>query len=119
MSPAWRSTINLAGIEALVLAAAEKAVGTAAEHVLGESTKVVPIEEGTLSRSGRTDTERDGATVVAAVSYDTPYAVAQHERLDFRHDEGRQAKYLETPLLAEANTVRDIVAAEVRKVIPR
>lgn len=117
MSPAWRSTINLAGIEALVLAAAEKAVGTAAEHVLGESTKVVPIEEGTLSRSGRTDTERDGATVVAAVSYGTPYAVRQHEDLSYRHDPGRTAKYLEGPLRAEAGTVAKIVAAGVGKAL--
>ena len=117
MSPAWRSTINLAGIEALVLAAAEKAVGAAAEHVLGESTKVVPIEEGTLSRSGRTDVDTQGATVVAAVSYGTPYAVRQHEDMSYRHDPGRTAKYLEGPLMAEAQTVAKIVGEHLGKAI--
>jgi hypothetical protein len=39
------------------------------EHVLAESRKIVPLDEGTLERSGRVDVEgMDGA-----VSYDTVY----------------------------------------------
>lgn len=113
----WKSTVNLTGVQALLEAAAERAVLLGAEHVLSESTKVVPIEEGTLSRSGRATAETQGAAAVAAVSYDTPYAARQHEELDYRHDEGRTAKYLETPLLAEADTVRAIAANEVGKVL--
>ena len=113
----FKSTISFAGIEQAILAVAGKAVGLAAEHVLGESTKVVPIEEGTLSRSGRTDTERDGATVVAAVSYGTPDAVRQHEDMSYRHDPGRTAKYLEGPLMAEAQTVAKIVGEHLGKAI--
>lgn len=113
----FKSTISFAGIEQAILAVAGKAVGLAAEHVLGESTKVVPIEEGTLSRSGRTDVDTQGATVVAAISYDTPYAVRQHEDMSYRHDPGRTAKYLEGPLRAEAGTVAKIVAAGVGKAL--
>ncbi|GMA31601.1 hypothetical protein [Litorihabitans aurantiacus] len=83
-------------------AAARRATGrglaNAAEVVLAASREVVPIEEATLSRSGASSV--DEAEMVAAVSYDTPYAVIQHERTDFRHDAGRTAKYLEAPLLA-------------------
>lgn len=114
---AWKSTIDLAGVHAQIAAAAQRAVLLAGEHVLGESSKVVPIEEGTLSRSGKATAETQGDVAVAAVSYDTPYAARQHEELDYRHDEGRTAKYLETPLLAEADTVAAIAANEVGKVL--
>ena len=113
----WTSTVNLAGIQRQLEAAAQRGVLLGAEHVLGESTKVVPIEEATLSRSGKASAETQGDVAVAAVSYDTEYAVVQHERLDYRHDEGRTAKYLETPLLAEADTVLAIAANEARKVL--
>jgi hypothetical protein len=113
----WTSTINLAGVEAAIAAAAERAVLLGGEHVLGESSKVVPIEEATLSRSGKATAETQGDVAVAAVSYDTPYAARQHEELDYRHDEGRTAKYLETPLHAEADTVLAIAANEVKKVL--
>jgi hypothetical protein len=32
------------------------------------------------------------------VTFDTPYAAVQHERMDFSHPGGGEAKYLETPL---------------------
>lgn len=113
----WDNGIDLAGIEAAIARAAERAVLLGAEHVLGESDKVVPIEEGTLSRSGAASAETQGRTAVGAVSYATPYAVRQHEELDYRHDAGRTAKYLERPHRAAGATVAAIAAAELRKVI--
>ncbi|SJN34160.1 hypothetical protein [Mycetocola reblochoni] len=50
----------------------------------------------------------------ATVSYDTPYAVIQHERLDFHHSEG-QAKYLEGPLEENRGTLQELIATEVRR----
>lgn len=93
--------------------ALERGLGVAAEHVLTVSNARVPHEEGTLERSGATS--QDGYTV--AISYDTPYAVRQHEDLSYRHDDGRQAKYLESALNDEARTVGDIVAQAVRDAI--
>jgi len=87
--------------------------------VLTESRRIVPLEEGTLERSGRIDA--DG--LVAAVSYGggdpelDVVAVVQHERLDYQHAPGRKAKYLESTMLAEADTVRDIIATEVRRAL--
>lgn len=82
----------------------------AAEHVLGESRKQVPIEEATLERSGATDVDDDQASIF----YDTEYAVVQHEDLDNRHDPGRKAKYLEEPLNASKRDVERILAQEMR-----
>lgn len=118
MSPnGWDSTIDLSGIAAHIQAAAVRGVQLGGEHVLSESTKRVPIEEGTLSRSGIATAEARPGEAVGAVSYDTPYAVRQHEEMDYRHDEGRTAKYLEGPLVEEASTVAAIAAEQVRQAL--
>lgn len=113
----WTSTVSFDSIQRQIAIRAERAVGLIAEHVLGESTQIVPIEEGTLGRSGKTSTETQGNVAVGAVSFDTPYAVTQHERLDLRHDPGREPKYLEKPLTVAAGdgTAAAIAAAELRK----
>lgn len=86
-----------------------------AEHVLGESRKQVPHEEGTLERSGVASV--DEVTMTAAVSYDTPYAARQHEELTWQHDDGRNAKYLEKPMAAERDTVSALYQAQIRKAL--
>lgn len=85
----------------------------AAEHVLGVSNSRVPIEEGTLERSGAVNV--DAENLVAYVSYDTPYAVVQHEDLTLAHDAGRQAKYLESAFNSERANVRKIIADAIRQ----
>jgi len=94
-------------------AGAVRGLRMAAEHLLGESRQEVPIEEGTLERSGVASV--DEASMRAAVSYDTPYAVRQHEDLDLRHDQGRKAKYLEDPMNRERSTMLEIIAAQIRR----
>lgn len=95
-------------------AAAKRGLLAAGELVLSESQKVVPIEEGTLARSGRVKiVEKDGQPA-AEISYGTPYAVRQHEEMGYRHDEGRTAKYLERPMLEERAAAYAIVAATMR-----
>jgi hypothetical protein len=85
-----------------------------AEHVLEEANRLVPIEEATLLRSGVPSVD-DGA-LRAAVSYDTVYACRQHEELTWRHDAGRQAKYLETPINdgGVKKSVETLIAREIK-----
>lgn len=84
----------------------------AAEYLLEESNRRVPVESLELQQSGEvsTDTERHRA----AVSYDTEYAVAQHEK-SYQHDPGRQRKFLEIPWLANRQEMRDIIGRAVRR----
>lgn len=86
-----------------------------AEHVLSESNKVVPLDEGPLQHSGTASV--NPASLTAMVSYDTPYAVRQHENLDYRHAPGRTAKYLETPFNAERTVVQALIAASLRRAL--
>jgi hypothetical protein len=83
----------------------------ALEHLLGKAKEVVPLEEGTLERSGKAS--REG--LLGAVSFDTPYAVRQHEEMDYRHLPGRTAKYLEGPMNTERETLLELMAAPLRE----
>ena len=101
-----RAELHAAGVSGLT---------KAAEHLLQVSNTLVPIEEGTLERSGVASVDED--SLKAAVSYDTVYAVNQHESMDFGHDNGRCAKYLEVALTGEAQTIEEIIANEIRAVL--
>jgi hypothetical protein len=85
----------------------------ATEHLLQVSNADVPIEEGILERSGVASV--DEQQLRGAVSYDTLYAVKQHEDLTLQHDAGRTAKYLENAVNSERRQVGQILAREVRK----
>lgn len=90
---------------------AEQGLDRALEHILAKSRRLVPLEEGTLERSGRAS--RQGLN--GAISYDTVYAVRQHEELTWRHLPGRQAKYLETPMNSERDVVLRMIQVDLRR----
>jgi bacteriophage HK97-gp10 putative tail-component len=67
------------------------------DDLLSDSRDEIPYDQGDLSRSGKVTVEATGSNVEVAVSYDTPYAVIQHEATDFAHQDGRKAHYLGDP----------------------
>lgn len=69
----------------------KRALQGAGEVILEESNRTVPLLEGPLMASGVVDADARSATV----SYDTPYAVVQHEDMTFTHAPGRRAKFLQ------------------------
>lgn len=81
-----------------------QALKESAESVLTESQKEVPLDTGTLMRSGLVETQVEGEKVISIVSYNTPYARWWHENdthprfgtpVHFKN--GRKMKYLEDP----------------------
>lgn len=103
---------NIDALTARIGEGARKGLFTAAEHALGKSNAIVPHEEGDLARSG--SVSQDDATPKTAISYDTDYAVKQHEDESLRHDAGRQAKFLETAVNSERETMLAIVQQAVK-----
>jgi hypothetical protein len=95
--------------------AAARGIQKWAEHVLEEATRIVPLREGTLMRSGVASV--DEGALRGAVSYDGPYACRQHEEMDWNHPGGRQAKYLETPLNASRDKGLKMVADEIKRAL--
>lgn len=92
--------------------AGSKGLRRALEHTLQVSKTQVPLEEGTLERSGKVDV--DG--LEGSISYDTVYAVIQHESLDFHHPvPGRKAKYLEDPMRTERDKMLQLMAVDLRR----
>lgn len=103
---------RLQAITQQVTAGSLRGLRVAGEHVLGVSNTMVPHEEGALERSGAVSQDPESGTT--AISYDTPYAVVQHEDTSLHHDSGRQAKYLETALNSERDKVLAIVAQNIK-----
>lgn len=68
-----------------------------AQELLARSSAIVPLEEGNLQNTGRVVSSADGAAVGYGFGGAEAYAIPQHERLDYAHDNGRQPKYLEDP----------------------
>ncbi|WP_308377668.1 hypothetical protein [Streptomyces sp. ISL-98] len=90
---------------------ASEGLERALEHTLGEARKLVPLDEGTLERSGRVDV--DGLN--GSISFDSVYAVRQHEEMDWKHLPGRQAKYLEQPMNTERAKMLELMAVGLRR----
>ena len=51
------------------------------------------------------------------VGFNEPYALAQHERLDFHHPKGGKAKYLEDPLKENADRFGDHLSGRMREAV--
>lgn len=114
--PITKSVWHGAKVKAEMRKGAERGLYLWAEEVLTEATKVVPLQEGTLQNTGTAHKPEPG-TLRAAVSYDTPYAVRQHEEMDYHHTAGRTAKYLENPLNASKDRGLALVAREIKQEI--
>jgi hypothetical protein len=84
-----------------------------AEVLLTEAQNEAPVETGTLRRSG-TVTE---ATDRVYVSFNTPYAVRQHEELEWRHPLGGKAKYLEDPFKRMRDKIKRAVQLATKKAL--
>ena len=85
---------NLLKIGSQIEADTAKAVMDCGQHLKGESQKECPVDTHDLQRTAQVEMV-DKNTV--EVSYNKVYALEQHERLDFKHTQGK-AKYLEDPL---------------------
>lgn len=86
--------------------AGEKGLRDAAEFILDQSNQRAPIDEGTLINSGSVNVTE----LTASISYDTPYAVRQHEDTTLRHTNGRDAKFLETALKEHGARAQQYIA---------
>ncbi len=71
--------------------AVREAMEVSAKRVLQAAKANVPVDEGDLRKSGKVRV--DNMTV--RVTFNAPHAWLQHERLDYKHPGGGQAKYLE------------------------
>jgi hypothetical protein len=98
-----------------MIAAAARGLHILGEHVLNESNDRIPLDEATLQRSGVVSVNEQ--TLEAAVSYDTVYAVRQHEDLTLHHPNGRRAKYLESAWADSQHLAPQIIGNQIRRAL--
>lgn len=95
-----------------------------AERIMTRSKEeFVPVQTGALRSTGHVgDVEVRSNEVIVEMGYGgpaTPYAVAQHERLDYQHPGQGQPKYLERPTLDALNGMSSRIAPDVAKELKR
>ncbi len=94
------------------------ALYASAVDVGNKADTLVPVDEGILKGSQSiTPPKSLGTTPSARITYggpSAPYAVVQHERLDYDHPKGGQAKYLEQPFLEEVGAWPTRFSARIR-----
>lgn len=75
-----------------------KTMQSIAADLKGKSIEKCPVDLGDLRGSAyyRTEVTRDGIT--AEVGFSSPYALKQHESLEFNHPQGGEAKFLQKAL---------------------
>lgn len=95
-------------VKAAIKTKAARALFMGTEFLLEESNRTAPIEERTLIDSGATDV--DESELRGTVFYDTPYARRQHEELEWEHDPGRRAKWLELTAKERKSNIEQVLA---------
>ncbi|GHU54519.1 hypothetical protein AGMMS49975_15030 [Clostridia bacterium] len=106
--------VNLSELERLIAQVADQAIHDCADDLLAKSGEQVPHDMGTLELSGEVIRLDAGKYIV---SYNTAYAVKQHEDLTLRHQRGRKAKYLEDPYNENAQKYKDYIAAKIAEAL--
>ena len=116
-----------------------RATWRAAEALLGEANKKIPNETGTMERSGIVT--QDGLSgspnsifqeakaggypknnfkfdfskePVFYISYNTPYAIVQHEDTTLKHTGGEEAKWLENAAKRWSGKISKWIAKEMK-----
>lgn len=74
-----------------------------------------PLDEGDLRGNAGVDESNLDSQGFLLVGYSLPYALKQHESLDFNHPQGGKAKFLEDPYNANSRKYVGFVGAAVKK----
>lgn len=111
----WQMKRRLRNVPEAVRDQAGEGLRRAAEYLLEVANRTVPHEEGTLEGSGTTSVDR--TNLRAAVSYDTKYAIRQHEATHYRHDPGRRAKWLEKAAREQTTAIGEYLAESVKRAL--
>ena len=85
------------------------------------NTKIVS-SPNTLSPEGMVPIDRPVQDKTVRIGYSLPYALIQHENMQFKHPMGGKAKYLEDPFRSEmpacTRLIKQAVAKGISKTIP-
>ncbi|MGH7954758.1 MAG: hypothetical protein ACREOZ_02230 [Gloeomargaritales cyanobacterium] len=115
MTAAFTLTWNGKGVEAKIASDSKKGSQSAADHLLKIASSLAPLDKGDLRSSGKVTLE-DSAALLSFGGSPSKGVIAtvQHERLDFYHPRGGQAKYVQKPMISEARAMFNVIRAEMK-----
>lgn len=97
------------------------ALAAETQIMFAESQRIVPVDTGTLRRSGIIMPPRsEGKNIVVILGYGgaaSAYALRQHEDLTLRHKKGKSAKYLERPVMERTKNLETRLAGRINKIL--
>jgi hypothetical protein len=115
--------IDLTAIAAKVRDHVEDALAAGGQVILDRSQELVPLEGrpdthgGTLAESGRVNRTGSDYLPVVSVTYDGPYAIYQHEGMEFHHPTGGSAKFLERAMVEKTDAAIEKMGDEIGKAL--
>ena len=100
------NNLQLLGVD--VNKATARAVFATAQAIAHRADDLVPVDTGVLRSSQdvtrtKSFTQKDIRSVISYGGPSAPYAIVQHENLEYEHPKGGQAKFLEQPFLEETD----------------
>ena len=94
---------------------AMKELQRSAVDLQGKAQLLAPVDMGDLRGSGFSETKGQEVTV----GFSEPYALKQHEELEYNHPKGGQAKYLEQPYKENVKHYINDISKKVKKAVSK
>jgi hypothetical protein len=99
----------------------KQAMAEETQIMFRDSQRLVPVDTGTLRRSGilETPVERNN-NIEVIIGYGgaaSAYALKQHEDLSYRHKEGQTAKYLENPVRERVPSFQNNIRSRIERIL--
>ncbi|HQN48347.1 MAG TPA: hypothetical protein PL104_02685 [Caldisericia bacterium] len=109
---------NLKNLAKKNVETAKKAMTDIGYDLLMKSRAIVPIDKGILAQDSDAGFISETELIVTyGMGMARDYAVIQHERLDFQHAPGREAKYLEKPFRENIQNYISTLAEKLKGVM--
>lgn len=111
------ATAGPQGVRAL-----KQALNEEGQIAFRNSQRLVPVDTGTLRRSGilLLAREKGSSMIEVVMGYGgaaSAYALRQHENLSYRHKQGQQAKYLEEPVRARQEKLSQNIQRRMQRIL--
>jgi hypothetical protein len=107
---------NIPQVQRMIKQKTKEAMQDIVLDLTRRSKELAPLDTGDLRGSGFGEVEAMTNNVIGTVSFNTPYALIQHEDMSFNHPRGGQAKYLEQPLNQNRDRYKSFIQNKIREV---
>lgn len=107
--------LNTRAMKAAVQSAITRAVNVGLSEVQSTAAALAPVDQGVLRSSATVEpVSWSGDQLSGRVAFPVVYAAVQHERTDYNHPRGGQAKYLSTAVEQHEDRLAQTIQRNVK-----